>query len=37
MNDNFFDIKNESHLISPINVENNSFLLFSDNRKNYFK
>ena len=37
MNDNFFDIKNENHLISPINVENNSFLLFSDNRKNYFK
>ena len=37
MNDNFFDIKKENHLIGPISVENNSFLLFSDNRKNYFK
>tara|TARA_X000000950_G_scaffold275730_1_gene362540 strand:+ start:2335 stop:2862 length:528 start_codon:yes stop_codon:yes gene_type:complete len=38
MNDNYFDIKKEkSHLINPIEVENNSFLLFSDSRKNYFK
>lgn len=38
MNDNFFDIKKEkNHLISPIDIENNSFLLLSDNRKNYFK
>ena len=38
MNDNFFDIKNDNnHLVDHIDVENNSFLLLSDHRNDYFK
>jgi hypothetical protein len=38
MNDNFFDIKNDSnHLVDHIDIENNSFLLLSDHRNDYFK
>jgi len=38
MNDNYFDIKNDNnHLVDHIDVENNSFLLLSDHRKDYFK
>ena len=37
MNDNFYEIKNDNNLINKIDIENNSFLLLSDHRNNYFK
>ena len=36
MNDNFYEIENDNNLISKINIEDNSFLLLSNHRKDYF-
>ena len=36
MDNNYFDINNDSNLIDEVSVENNSFLLLSAHRKDYF-
>lgn len=36
MDNNYFDINDDSNLIDEISVENNSFLLLSAHRKDYF-